>query len=82
MVVTFNGKRWDNKMNMINMDHGLTELRIIKSKLHEPAGVWSGLATAAVAGGTHYLCGKLNTPYLEVYSCCGGERFTPGCQVN
>jgi len=39
-----------------------------------------GLAAVAT-GSAHLLCNSLNKPYAELYSCCSGESFRPGCKV-
>jgi hypothetical protein len=40
-----------------------------------------GIGVAVAAAGTHYLCSQLNQPFQETFSCCSGDKSSPGCQV-
>jgi hypothetical protein len=40
-----------------------------------------GIGVAVAAAGTHYVCSQLNQPFQETFSCCSGDKSSPGCQV-
>jgi len=42
----------------------------------------AGIASAVLAGSTHVACTKLDQPFQEIFSCCSGEKSSPGCKVS